>query len=89
MNADPPVLTLMTRQEARKLEEEINELQDEEMYDTLEQEWFTVVSSEIIRGKMDPSVYYLCIELHSLDGEQTVNVPYDYFREHIRINKLG
>ena len=79
----------MTKVEAEKKAQEINELIGHEMYDTQEKSWVLVLKVESIQGRMNPKIHYVRIELKPLDDDDvTITVAYDYFREHIKVNKM-
>ena len=82
-------ITFMTKEEAEKKTQEINELKDHEMYDTQEKSWVLVLKAESIKGRINSKIHYVRIELKPLDDDDvTITVAYDYFREHIKVNKL-
>ncbi len=78
----------MTQEEAANKVQEINELKGHEMYDTLEDIWVIVIKAESLKGKKNQDIYYVCVELKPLYEDLTLNVSYDYFREHVKVNKL-
>lgn len=77
----------MTKAEAAKKVEEINELKDHEMYDCLEEIWVIVLQAHSIQGRKNPKIFYVCVDLEPFNEDAIISVPYDYFREHVKVNK--
>ncbi len=78
----------MTKEEATKVAEEINELIGEELYDILEGKWIRLLKANPVKRKSPFKNYYVSIDLEPLEQDALINVSYDYFKKHIKVNKL-
>ncbi|MCK5343316.1 MAG: hypothetical protein KAR20_07920 [Candidatus Heimdallarchaeota archaeon] len=77
----------MTKDEATKIVTEINELIKFELFDTHEYYWVILLKAELLQGRRNPENYHVCVRIKPLNDDSTITVPYNYFKEHIKMNK--